>query len=151
KSPRGFRPDTKMPHFYGLSNNDADALKGTGQEKFPDAEIQAIGEFLFKQSDAYRTRLEEVRNPNVAAKRAQEDEQRIKALNKLLGAEAEEVEVSPTLSEMSPVQKETRHYHLLQMLFDRKALTDRLSADERKKLQEEFTELTDRVRLRRAA
>ena len=40
--PRGFREDTRMPHFYGVSNNNEEALKGTGQEKFPDAEIQSI-------------------------------------------------------------------------------------------------------------
>src|SRR5262249_27589546 len=40
--PRGFRPDTKMPHFYGLSNNDDKALAGTGQEKFPATEVHAI-------------------------------------------------------------------------------------------------------------
>jgi mono/diheme cytochrome c family protein len=53
KSPRSFRPDTKMPHFYGLSNNNAAALAGTGQEKFPDAEVASIAHFLFTESDRY--------------------------------------------------------------------------------------------------
>lgn len=53
RSPRGFRPDTKMPHFYGLSNNDEKALEGTGQEKFPDTEIWAATHYLFEASDGY--------------------------------------------------------------------------------------------------
>src|SRR6266545_12107 len=57
KSPRSFRPDTKMPHFYGLSNNNEEALKGTGQEKFPDAEAASIAHFLFAESNSYLTLL----------------------------------------------------------------------------------------------
>jgi cytochrome c2 len=52
-APRGFRPDTKMPHFYGLSNNNDQALKGTDQEAFPDAEIASITYYLFQRSKAY--------------------------------------------------------------------------------------------------
>lgn len=65
KDPRGFRPDTKMPHFYGLSNHSAEALKGTGQENFPDAEIHAVTHYLMQASrdylagtDSYRVGLE---------------------------------------------------------------------------------------------
>src|SRR5262249_41651482 len=53
KAPRGFRPATRMPHFYGLSNNNAAALKGTGQEKFPDAEIDGIAFYLLTESKDY--------------------------------------------------------------------------------------------------
>jgi mono/diheme cytochrome c family protein len=66
-SPRGFREDTKMPHFYGLSTNSRDALKkeredwekATGkkdpvpQDDFPDAEIHAIAYYLFAESQAH--------------------------------------------------------------------------------------------------
>ena len=66
-SPRTFRPDTKMPHFYGLSNNTREALKAdrearekaTGkpdpvpQEDFPDAEIHSIAHYLFAESAAH--------------------------------------------------------------------------------------------------
>lgn len=51
--PRGFRPDTKMPHFYNVSNNNADALKGTGQENFPATEINALAFYLFRRSEDY--------------------------------------------------------------------------------------------------
>src|SRR5207249_3165476 len=52
KSPRSFRPDTRMPHYYSQPNNDpakaGDTLRG--QEKFPDAEINAITHYLFVTS-----------------------------------------------------------------------------------------------------
>ena len=53
RAPRDFRPDTKMPHFYGVSNNDPEALHGTGQEKFPNTEIWALAHYLFGASDGY--------------------------------------------------------------------------------------------------
>src|SRR5262249_50505203 len=52
-SPRGFRPDTKMPHFYGVSNNVLEALKATGQEDFPAAEVRAIAFYVMHQSQEY--------------------------------------------------------------------------------------------------
>jgi cbb3-type cytochrome oxidase cytochrome c subunit/mono/diheme cytochrome c family protein len=64
ESPRGFREDTKMPHFYNLSTNSEEALNGTGQEKFPAAEIHSIAYYLFEESklsldgkDTYRQAL----------------------------------------------------------------------------------------------
>jgi mono/diheme cytochrome c family protein len=55
RSPRGFRHDTKMPHFYGLSTNNHEYLtnEALGQEKFPDAEIHAIAYYLFHESKGY--------------------------------------------------------------------------------------------------
>lgn len=53
KSPRDFRPDTKMPHFYGRANNNKEALEGTGQEKFPDCEINAVTHYLFRTSEQF--------------------------------------------------------------------------------------------------
>jgi mono/diheme cytochrome c family protein len=66
-NPRGFREDTKMPHFYNLSNNDLETLKNTSpsQADYPAAEIHAIAHYLFTESrahlqgkDAYRVALE---------------------------------------------------------------------------------------------
>jgi mono/diheme cytochrome c family protein len=48
-SPRGFRPDTRMPHFYGLSNNTKEALPDE-QQKFPDTEIASIAYYLLAES-----------------------------------------------------------------------------------------------------
>jgi mono/diheme cytochrome c family protein len=68
-NPRGFREDTKMPHFYNLSNNNEEALKDTkdpAQEKFPATEISSIAYYLLEESkaglkgeDTYRKALEE--------------------------------------------------------------------------------------------
>jgi cytochrome c2 len=54
QSPRGFRPDTKMPHFFGLSNNSAEVLHqaAPSQERFPDTEIAAIAYYLLIESKA---------------------------------------------------------------------------------------------------
>lgn len=54
-SPRSFRTDTKMPHYYGLSTNNEEFLKvnAPGQEKFPNTEIASIGHFLMKTSKDY--------------------------------------------------------------------------------------------------
>lgn len=51
-SPRGFRPDTKMPHFYNLSTNSPETLPGD-QKDFPSAEIHAITHYLFHTSGEY--------------------------------------------------------------------------------------------------
>jgi mono/diheme cytochrome c family protein len=51
-SPRSFREDTKMPHFYGLSTNSPDVLPEE-QKKFPDAEIHSIAHYLFAESRAH--------------------------------------------------------------------------------------------------
>jgi mono/diheme cytochrome c family protein len=59
RSPRTFRPDTKMPHFYGLSNNSHSALEGTGQEDFPDTEIHSIVHYLFTESGNQLKQLSE--------------------------------------------------------------------------------------------
>ncbi len=58
-SPRGFRPDTKMPHFYNLSNNSPDVLPDEKdnpdkrQKDFPNAEISSIAHYLFVESNKY--------------------------------------------------------------------------------------------------
>jgi len=59
KGPREFRPDTKMPHFYGLANNDKSVLP-EHQKDFPDAEIQAITHYLFTASDAFLKEIAEL-------------------------------------------------------------------------------------------
>jgi mono/diheme cytochrome c family protein len=54
-SPRGFRPDTKMPHFYNLSNNTPNSRieeLPEDQKKFPDTEMHAIAYYLVTESQA---------------------------------------------------------------------------------------------------
>jgi mono/diheme cytochrome c family protein len=53
-SPRGFRPDTRMPHFYNLSTNNRDVLPDA-QKDFPATEITSIAHYLFAESRAYLT------------------------------------------------------------------------------------------------
>src|SRR5439155_20008017 len=64
-APREFRPDTKMPHYYGLSNNSKEALDGTGQETFPATEIHGIVHYLFKSSRDYLDQVDESRKPEL--------------------------------------------------------------------------------------
>ena len=52
EAPRNFRPTTKMPHFYGLSNDSPETLPDD-QKAFPDAEIHAIAAYLFRESAGY--------------------------------------------------------------------------------------------------
>jgi cytochrome c2 len=67
-APREFRPDTKMPHYYGLSNNDEEALNGTGQEKFPATEIRGIALYLFKNSRDFVSKIGKAQDAGLADK-----------------------------------------------------------------------------------
>jgi mono/diheme cytochrome c family protein len=58
-SPRSFRPDTKMPHFYNLSNNSPDVLPKEMQA-LPAAEMHAIAHFLFQSSKDYAATVEKL-------------------------------------------------------------------------------------------
>lgn len=50
--PRGFRPSTRMPHFFNLSNNSPGVLPDE-QKAFPDAEVRSIAHYLMVESRAY--------------------------------------------------------------------------------------------------
>ncbi|MBI1830080.1 MAG: c-type cytochrome, partial [Planctomycetes bacterium] len=52
RSPSGFRPDTKMPHYYGLSTNDKSVLPDD-QKTHPDTEVISIAHFLSVTSENY--------------------------------------------------------------------------------------------------
>src|SRR5262249_37478047 len=67
RAPRDFRPDTKMPHFYGLSNNHPDVLPDD-QKRFPDTEIKAITHYLFGISNAYLKDLASAHKQDPAAR-----------------------------------------------------------------------------------
>ncbi len=55
QSPRGFRPDTKMPHFFGLSTNSEEELAKTAPEQktFPATEIHSIAHYLLTESKGF--------------------------------------------------------------------------------------------------
>ncbi|MBY0526275.1 MAG: c-type cytochrome [Gemmataceae bacterium] len=63
KSPRTFRPSTKMPHFYLVSNNLPDVLP-QDQKDFPDAEIHSIAHYLLKESKSYLAGSDKFREAN---------------------------------------------------------------------------------------
>ncbi|HMF14803.1 MAG TPA: c-type cytochrome, partial [Gemmataceae bacterium] len=67
RSPRGFRPDTKMPHFFGLSTNNHDYLarEAPNQADFPDAEIYAAAYYLVRESKAYLEGKDRYRSDNL--------------------------------------------------------------------------------------
>jgi mono/diheme cytochrome c family protein len=55
-SPRGFRPDTRMPHFYNLANNTNDPNAAEPlppeQKEFPAVEMHSIAYYLIRESQA---------------------------------------------------------------------------------------------------
>ncbi len=90
-SPRGFRPDTRMPHFYNLSNNSGEAFdENTGtpnQKAFPATEIHCVTAYLFEESsrnlkgdDTLRKYLEHVHD-TLLKRLLQEDRKQLGPLN----------------------------------------------------------------------
>ncbi len=70
RSPRSFRPDTKMPHFWGQQNNTphqlSDYQEGASQlpddqKKFPDAEMDAASFYLVEASKSFLNHLHQVK------------------------------------------------------------------------------------------
>lgn len=63
-SPRTFRPDTKMPHYYdyGLETNHKDVLP-SDQKDFPSTEIYAVTRFLFNASKRHLKDLQDLKDP----------------------------------------------------------------------------------------
>jgi mono/diheme cytochrome c family protein len=64
-APRDFRTSTKMPHFYGLSNNRDDVLP-SDQQGFPAAEVASITHYLFRESQDYLKGEDKYRKANEA-------------------------------------------------------------------------------------
>jgi cbb3-type cytochrome oxidase cytochrome c subunit len=105
-APREFRPDTKMPHYYGLSNNDEEALNGTGQEKFPATEIHGIAHYLFNASREVVARIGKPADP---ALKARVDVLEAKGATKLTADEKTELDDAKDLlwiqSRFAPLDK----------------------------------------------
>ncbi|MGE3808391.1 MAG: hypothetical protein AB7K24_27325, partial [Gemmataceae bacterium] len=76
-NPRDFRASTRMPHFYHQANNDEEALKGTGQEGFPQAEIHALTYYLFRKSDAYVAEIKRYDELNGKGKRSDAEDKEL--------------------------------------------------------------------------
>jgi mono/diheme cytochrome c family protein len=63
-NPRGFRSDTRMPHFYNLSTNSPDVLPAD-QKAFPAAEVHSVIAYLFDSSDDYLRGADDYRKNNL--------------------------------------------------------------------------------------
>lgn len=90
-SPRSFRPDTKMPHYYNLETNHKDVLP-EDQKAFPETEVYAITRFLFKTSNGYLNELKELKLidlQGLEGKALENAEQRNKEKDSLARAEKE--------------------------------------------------------------
>jgi mono/diheme cytochrome c family protein len=88
--PRDFRPDTRMPHFYGLANNTPDVLPDA-QKKFPDAEMHAIVHYLFQESNAYLQGKDLFYQTALARKAELEDKKKSNLISEVESKELEEV------------------------------------------------------------
>lgn len=90
RAPRDFRYDTKMPHFYQLSNNLPDVLPET-QKEFPQAEMSAITHYLFEESQRYLEGKDSFRRINEGRKRELEAQKKNGGLNERQQKELAEV------------------------------------------------------------
>jgi mono/diheme cytochrome c family protein len=102
RAPRDFRPSTRMPHFYGLSNNNEEALQGTGQEEFPNAEIHAITYYLLSESQAWLQGQDKFRQDSLAR---QQDLQAKQKKESLTEQEKKDLEEATRRIEQAPVPK----------------------------------------------
>jgi cbb3-type cytochrome oxidase cytochrome c subunit len=113
RGPRDFRPDTKMPHFYGLSNNHPDILPDE-QKKFPDAEIWSITEYLFRQSQNYLDDAAKLRKQGDAG-RAKDQEALEKLMKKAVLSDAEKIDIANLkytmrLRQVEPLKDQAKGY-----------------------------------------
>jgi mono/diheme cytochrome c family protein len=102
RAPRNFRPSTRMPHFFGLSNNNEEALQSTGQEEFPNAEVHAITHYLLSESQAWLKGQDKFRTDSLAR---QQDLQAKQKKESLTDQEKKDLEEATRRLEQSPVPK----------------------------------------------
>lgn len=118
RSPRGFRPDTKMPHYYDLANNHPNVLPAD-QKDFPDAEIQAIVHYLFHASKDYLAKVDQVYkqepDPIKRALAQEKDQNQLLAIHK-------ELENLKSKDKLTKEEEDRRD----QLLKDTKVLSERV-------------------------
>lgn len=151
-SPRGFRPDTKMPHFYGLSNNSPDALPDP-QKSFPDTEIAGIAYYLLSESkgnlegkDTTRQTLTEIINKRQQElskgllaerewKELQDASRRLSDLA-LMSAPAQAGEINRLVATQRQKQDSLQELHKKEASLKAQKDPGELSADEQKELEQ---------------
>src|SRR5262249_48625812 len=67
-NPRGFRPDTKMPHFYGHSTSKVENLPDD-QKTFPATEVHSIAHYLLVESKGHLAGKDTYRQALLAGKK----------------------------------------------------------------------------------
>jgi mono/diheme cytochrome c family protein len=164
-SPRGFRPDTKMPHFYGLSNNSPDSPDlPDDQKKFPAAEIAGIAHYLLDESkgnlesekdkkDNARTilegvvqrRQEELKKGQLSDRDWKEllDSSRRLGDMGLLSIPSRANEINRQIAQQRQLQERLQELYKKQADLQAKKGGEELSADETKDLDDSGKELDD--------
>jgi mono/diheme cytochrome c family protein len=157
-SPRGFRPDTKMPHFYGLSTNNTEALP-EDQKRFPDTEIAGITHYLMAESkgaiegkDTIRTTLERVvkRRQEELSKGFLADKEWKELLDNsrrlgelgLLGYPSRAGDINALLAEQRQLQERLQELQKKAFALQAKKDPEELGADEAKDLKDAAEALT---------
>ena len=131
KNPGAFRPQTRMPHFYGLYNNGDDLGQARG-----DVEIRAMTHYLFRESRAHLGRLDQAHGHEGAALQNQAGEVR----SQLDAIKAELL--SETLEGSDRIQKITEKETLVSQL----ALLEQESAFRKQALLGEVSLAGDALR-----
>jgi mono/diheme cytochrome c family protein len=140
QSPRGFRPDTKMPHFYGLANNSPDALPDP-QKKFPDAEIAGIAYYLLAES---KGNLEGKDSQREALKGVVEKRQQELAKGVLAEREWKELQdASRRLGDLSLMSVPARANEINRLIALQKQAQDSLQELHKKAANQKDNELSD--------
>ncbi|MDW8223629.1 MAG: hypothetical protein RMJ82_11855, partial [Gemmatales bacterium] len=155
RSPRSFRYDTRMPHFFGQHNNTPNGLSdyqpdGASQlpdpEKgYPDAEIRAMTFYLFFESRHYENRVTQ-------AQAAAATEGRLRELQSVLagvtnGAEQYDPQLPEALSPAELVQRllESRDPQLYKRLHKKQVRPVYLEVEERLRLLEHSRKLLEHM------
>ncbi len=89
-APRDFRPTTKMPHFYGLSNNSPEVLPDD-QKEFPNAEIAGVAYYLLSESKDYLKGTDKYRQALEARKKELESKKKESLLSDQENKQLEEI------------------------------------------------------------
>ena len=165
QSPRGFRPDTKMPHFFGLSNNSPDSPDlPEDQKKFPAAEITGIAYYLLAESkgnlesdkdkrDNARTvleglvhqRQEELKKGRLADREWKEllDSSRRLGDLALMSVPSRANEINRLITNQRQLQERLQELYKKQVDLQAKNAGEELSADETKDLEQSGKELDE--------
>ncbi|MBM3997299.1 MAG: c-type cytochrome [Planctomycetes bacterium] len=110
RSPSGFRPHTKMPHYYGLSTNDKSVLPDD-QKTHPDTEIISIAHFLSETSKKYLDDTAKIKGDRDS--RRKDEDRLLELLNKGRLIENEKVKEQTELGQVKDRIRSRKEIELL--------------------------------------